>query len=106
MNSKDKLIKLLQENEDAREKFQKLGSVPKEEAEKEFMKFGKEFGIEIRKEDFAGQELDNEQLGDVTGGGETGPLDWIELGLGIYEFISRPEDTRRGTVRGSKRYKR
>ncbi len=105
MNSKDKLIKLLEENEAAREKFEKLGSVPKEEAEKELMKFEKEFGIELRKEDFVGQELDNEQLGDVTGGSETGPLDWIGLGLGIYEFISRPEDTKRGTLRGSKRYK-
>ena len=49
MNSKEALAKLLKENEDAKEKFKKLGEVPDEDAGKELRKFEKEFGIELRK---------------------------------------------------------
>lgn len=103
MNSKDALIKLLQENKNAREKFNKLGSVSEEEAEKELEKFEKEFGITIRKEDFAGQELNNEQLEGISGGATD--VDPVGLILSIYGIIDRPDSTRRGSKGGSKRYK-
>lgn len=106
MNSKEALVKLLKDNEDAREKFKKLGDVPKEDADKELKKFQEEFGIELRKEDFANQELDNKHLEGVAGGagGDAGPLDWIGLGFDIYGFLNRPDDTRRGTKGGTKRW--
>lgn len=102
MNSKETLVKLLQENEDAREKFKKLGDVPEEEAGKELEKFEREFGIELKKEDFDGQELSGEQLEGVAGG--DGAMDWIGLGFDIYGFLDKPDATRRGTKSGSRRY--
>lgn len=104
MNSKEALEKLLKENEDAKEKFKKLGEVPDEDAEKELRKFEKEFGIELRKEDFAGRELDDMQLKGVSGGAGMSAADVIGIVFDAYGFIDRPEDTRRGTTRGSKRF--
>lgn len=102
MNSKEALEKLLKENEAARERFKKLGGVPEEETAKELQRFENEFGIELRKEDFAGQELGDEQLEGVAGGADA--LDWIGLGFDIYGFLNRPEATRRGTKDGSRRF--
>lgn len=102
MNSKEALEKLLKENEDAKEKFKKLGEVPDEDAEKELRKFEKEFGIELRKEDFAEQEIDGKQLEGVAGGADA--MDWIGLGFDVYGFISKPDATRRGTKDGSRRF--
>lgn len=102
MNSKETLVKLLQENEDAREKFKKLGDVPEEEAGKELKKFEREFGIELKKEDFAGHELSGEKLESVSGGSDA--MDWIGLGFDIYGFLDKPDATRRGTKSGSRRY--
>ncbi len=102
MNSKKALEKLLKENEDARERFKKLGNVLEEEAKKELENFQKEFGVKLRKEDFANQELNNEQLGGVNGGADA--MDVVGLVLDVYDLINRPDDTRRGTKNGSKRY--
>lgn len=105
MNSKEALEKLLKENEDALEKFKKLGEVSEEDAEKELRKFEKEFGIELRKEDFAGKELNDGQLKNVSGGADgMSVADVIGIVSDVYGFIDRPEDTRRGTTRGSKRF--
>lgn len=108
MDSKKVLVKLLNENEDAREKFKKLGDVPKEDADKELKKFQEEFGIELRQEDFADEELDDEQLEGVAGGaggaGGVGAADIISIGLSIYQILDRPDCTRRGTKGGTKRY--
>lgn len=60
MNSRESLKKLLKENEKARDSFQRIGGLPEEEARKALENFEKEFGIELRKEDFTGQELDSE----------------------------------------------
>ena len=68
MDSKEALEKLLKENEDARERFKKIGNLSEEEAGNELRRFENEFGIELKKEDFAGQKLDSEQLEGVTGG--------------------------------------
>lgn len=102
MNSKEALAKLLKDNEDARERLKKLGDIPMEDADRELKKFQKEFGIELRKEDFAEQELDNKQLEGVAGGADA--LDWVGLGFDIYGLLDRPDDTRRGTKGGSKRF--
>lgn len=104
MNSKEALEKLLKENEAARERFKKLGDVPEEETAKELQRFENEFGIELRKEDFAGQELGDEQLESVAGGADA--MDWIGLGFDIYGFLNRPDDTNRGTKNGTKRFKK
>ncbi|MCI8307581.1 MAG: hypothetical protein HFH14_05975 [Lachnospiraceae bacterium] len=107
MDSKEALAKLLKENENAKEKFKKLGEVPEEDAEKELRKFEKEFGIELREEDFAGRELNDGQLKNVSGGAGGGGMsaaDVIGIVFDVYGFIDRPEDTRRGTKRGSKRF--
>ncbi len=100
MNSKEALEKLLKENEDARDRFKKLGGVPQEEKAKELQRFEKEFGIELREEDFADEELDNEQLEGVAGGADA--MDWI--GFSIYDLLNKPDATRRGTKDGSKRF--
>lgn len=102
MNSKEALEKLLKENEAARERFKKLGDVPEEETAKELQKFENEFGIELKKEDFAGQELGDEQLESVAGGADA--LDWIGPGFDIYDFLNRPNATKRGTKDGSRRF--
>ena len=102
MNSKEALAKLLKENEDAKEKFKKLGEVPDEDAGKELRKFEKEFGIELRKEDFAEQEIDGKKLEGVAGGADA--MDWIGLGFDVYGIISKPDATRRGTKDGSRRF--
>lgn len=102
MNSKEALEKLLKENEDARNRFKKLGGVPQEQKAKELQRFEKEFGIELRVEDFADEELDNEQLEGVAGGADA--MDWIGLGFSIYDLLNKPDATRRGTKDGSKRF--
>lgn len=110
MNSKEALAKLLKDNENARERFKKLGDIPREDVDRELKKFQKEFGIELRKEDFAVQEIDNKQLEGVAGGagggsgGGAGAMDLIGLGFDIYGLLNRPDDTRRGTKGGSKRF--
>ncbi len=104
MDSKEALIKLLKENEEARERFRKLGDVPEQEAGKELQKFEKEFGIELKKEDFADQGLDSGQLEGVAGGADLSPTDIIGVGMDVYGFIHRPDATRRGTKDGTKRY--
>jgi len=102
MNSKEALEKLLKENEDARERLKKLVNLSEEEAKKELEKFQKEFGVELKKEDFANQELNNEQLEGVNGGADV--LDMIGLALGVYDLINRPNATGRGTKNGTSRF--
>lgn len=102
MNSKEALEKLLKENENARERFKKLADVPDEEVQKELQKFQKEFGLELRKEDFANRELDAEQLEGVSGGADA--TDLAGLGFDVYGFIDRPDATRRGTKDGTRRF--
>lgn len=106
MNSKEALAELLKDNEDARERFKRLGAVPREDVDRELKKFQKEFGIELRKEDFAVQEIDNKQLEGVAGGagGGASAMDLIGLGFDIYDWLNRPDDTGRGTKGGSKRF--
>lgn len=106
MDSKKALIKLFRENEEARERFRKLGDLPEQEAGKELRKFAEEFGIELNKEDFADQGLDGGQLESVAGGADVNPMDIIGVGKDIYEFINRPDDTGRGTKNGTRRYNR
>jgi hypothetical protein len=103
MDSKEALVKLLKENEAARESFMKLSDVPEEEAEKELIKFEKEFDIELKKEDFADQELDDGQLEGVVGGSVA--ADVIGVVTAIYGIIDRPDATKRATTSGSKRFK-
>ncbi len=105
MNSKEALEKLLKENEDARDRFKKLGGVPQEEKAKELQRFEKEFGIELREEDFADEELDNEQLEGVAGG-----ADAMDSGLGsafmIYSTNRMPQGGgQRMEVKGSVKHK-
>ncbi len=102
MDSKEALEKLLKENEDARERFKKIGNLSEEEAGNELQRFENEFGIELKKEDFAGQKLDSEQLEDVAGGADA--MDWIGLGFSIYDLLNNPDATRRGSKGGSKRF--
>ncbi len=102
MNSKKALEKLLKENEDARERLKKLVNLPEEEAKKELEKFQKEFGVELRKEDFANQELNNEQLEGVNGGADA--WDMIGLAFDVYGLLNRPNATGRGTKDGTNRF--
>ena len=102
MDSKEALEKLLKENEDARERFKKIGNLSEEEAGNELQRFENEFGIELKKEDFAGQKLDSEQLEDVAGGADA--MDWIGLGFSIYDLLNNPDATRRGSKGGRTRF--
>lgn len=104
MDSKKALIKLFRENEEARERFRKLGDLPEQEAGKELQRFEKEFGIELKKEDFADQGLDSGQLEGVAGGAGVNPMDIIGPAKDIYDFMNRPDATRRGTKDGTKRF--